>query len=121
MDERAADAAKASQKRDTYPSSETESRGTSDGMVSVGTANLSGKPQTVENVGNILLGVVATTMTSGALYRFTPLRGMIRNGLGWNTNNMSNINGGDIRLYDYAAEPFNQYPGEEHYIGYHPA
>ncbi|KMZ83479.1 hypothetical protein PVMG_00014 [Plasmodium vivax Mauritania I] len=31
--------------------------------------NLSGKSQAVENVGNILLGVVATTMTSGALYR----------------------------------------------------
>ncbi|KMZ88671.1 hypothetical protein PVBG_06101 [Plasmodium vivax Brazil I] len=82
---------------------------------------LSGKPQTVENVGNILLGVVATTMTSGALYRFTPLGGMIRNGLGWNNNNMRNFNGRDIRLYDYASEPFNPYPGEEHYIGYHPA
>ncbi|EDL42721.1 variable surface protein Vir14, putative [Plasmodium vivax] len=81
----------------------------------------SGNPKTVENVGNILLGVVATTMTSGALYRFTPLGGMIRNGLGWNNNNMSNINGGDFRLYDYASEPFNPYPGEEHYIGYHPA
>ncbi|VVA00050.1 PIR protein [Plasmodium vivax] len=71
--------------------------------------------------GNILLGVVATSLTSGALYRFTPLGGMIRNGLGWNNNNMSNINGGDFRLYDYASEPFNPYPGEEHYIGYHPA
>ncbi|EDL42768.1 variable surface protein Vir14, putative [Plasmodium vivax] len=49
------------------------------------------------------------------------LRGMIRNGLGWNTNNMSNINGGGIRLYDYASGPFNPYPGEEHNIGYHPA
>ncbi|KNA00889.1 hypothetical protein PVNG_05816 [Plasmodium vivax North Korean] len=47
--------------------------------------------------------------------------GMIRNGLGWNNNNMRNFNGGDIRLYDYSAEPFNPYPGEEHYIGYHPA
>ncbi|CAI7724058.1 Plasmodium vivax Vir protein, putative [Plasmodium vivax] len=76
---------------------------------------------TVTKAGNVLLGVVITSMTSGALYRFTPLGGMIRNGLGWNTNNMSNINGGDIRLYDYASEPFNPYPGEEHYIGYHPA
>ncbi|KMZ83188.1 hypothetical protein PVBG_06024 [Plasmodium vivax Brazil I] len=99
--------------------SESEER---DGAMMPGDApKLSGKPQTVENVGNILLGVVATTMTSGALYRFTPLGGMIRNGLGWNTNNMSNINGGDIRLYDYASESFNTYPGEEHYIGYQPA
>ncbi|CAI7717822.1 PIR protein [Plasmodium vivax] len=82
---------------------------------------LSGKPHNVRMYGNVLLGVVATSMTSGALYRFTPLGGMIRNGLGWNTNNMSNINGGDIRLYDYASGPFNPYPGEEHYIGYHPA
>ncbi|KMZ76713.1 hypothetical protein PVIIG_05712 [Plasmodium vivax India VII] len=34
---------------------------------------------------------------------------------------MRNFNGGDIRLYDYTSEPFNPYPGEEHYIGYHPA
>ncbi|CAI7723945.1 PIR protein [Plasmodium vivax] len=80
-----------------------------------------GNPHTVTKFGNVFLGVVATTMTSGALYRFTPLGGMIRNGLGWNTNNMRNFNGGDIRLYDYASEPFNPYPGEEHYIGYHPA
>ncbi|CAI7718332.1 PIR protein [Plasmodium vivax] len=91
------------------------------GMMPVGPSNLNGNPKTVENVGNILLGVVATTMTSGALYRFTPLGGMIRNGLGWNNNNMRNFNGGDIRLYDYASDSFNPYPGEEHYIGYHPA
>ncbi|VVA00130.1 PIR protein [Plasmodium vivax] len=76
---------------------------------------------TVNKAGNVLLGVVITSMTSGALYRFTPLGGMIRNGLGWNTNNMRNFNGDDIRLYDYASGPFNPYPGEEHYIGYHPA
>ncbi|VUZ99661.1 PIR protein [Plasmodium vivax] len=76
---------------------------------------------TVTKAGNVLLGVVITSMTSGALYKFTPLGVMIRNGLGWNNNNMSNINGGDIRLYDYASESFNPYPGEEHYIGYHPA
>ncbi|SCA59714.1 Plasmodium vivax Vir protein, putative [Plasmodium vivax] len=91
------------------------------GMMPVGPSNLNGNPKTVENVGNILLGVVATTMTSGALYRFTPLGGMIRNGLGWNNNNMRNFNGGDIGLYDYTSESFNPYPGEEHYIGYHPA
>ncbi|KMZ94650.1 hypothetical protein PVMG_02539 [Plasmodium vivax Mauritania I] len=37
--------------------------------LSVGNPHLNGKPQSVENVGHIFLGVVATTMTSGALYR----------------------------------------------------
>ncbi|CAG9474501.1 unnamed protein product [Plasmodium vivax] len=103
------------------PNGETESRGTSDSMVSDGDPNSNGNPHNVRMYGNVLLGVVATSMTSGALYRFTPLGGIIRNGLGWNTNNMININGGDIRLYDYASDSFNPYPGEEHYIGYHPA
>ncbi|SCA60584.1 Plasmodium vivax Vir protein, putative [Plasmodium vivax] len=101
--------------------SETDSGETDGPMKTFDPPKLSGKSQTVENVGNILLGVVATTMTSGALYRFTPLGGMIRNGLGWNNNNMRNFNGGDIGLYDYASGSFNPYPGEEHYIGYHPA
>ncbi|KMZ96032.1 hypothetical protein PVNG_06351 [Plasmodium vivax North Korean] len=103
------------------PNGETESRGTSDSMVSDGDPNSNGNPHNVRMYGNVLVGVVATSMTSGALYRFTPLGGIIRNGLGWNTNNMININGGDIRLYDYASDSFNPYPGEEHYIGYHPA
>ncbi|VVA00393.1 PIR protein [Plasmodium vivax] len=95
---------------------------TADGTSSPDASKLKGEGNhTVTKTGNILLGVVATSMTSGALYKFTPLGGMIRNGLGWNNNNMRNFNGGDIRLYDYSAEPFNPYPGEEHYIGYHPA
>ncbi|SCA81986.1 Plasmodium vivax Vir protein, putative [Plasmodium vivax] len=100
---------------------ESDSEDTDDRMKPDDAPKLSGKSQNVRMYGNVLLGVVATSMTSGALYRFTPLGGMIRNGLGWNNNNMSNINGGDFRLYDYASEPFNPYPGEEHYIGYHPA
>ncbi|CAI7724056.1 Plasmodium vivax Vir protein, putative [Plasmodium vivax] len=120
--ERDAAAAKASQRGGTYPSRVINSEGTPVGMVPVvASQNLSGNPQTVENVGNIFLGVVATTMTSGALYRFTPLGNMLRNIFGWNTNNMRNFNGGDIRLYDYASDSFNPYPGEEHNIGYHPA
>ncbi|KMZ88467.1 hypothetical protein PVBG_05425 [Plasmodium vivax Brazil I] len=72
--------------------------------------------------GNILLGVVATSLTSGALYRFTPLGNMLRNGFGRN-HNMRNFNGGDNGLFNYASESFNPYLGgaEEHYIGYHPA
>ncbi|KMZ82506.1 hypothetical protein PVIIG_05367 [Plasmodium vivax India VII] len=109
--------------------SETDSGETDGPMKTFDPPNLSGNPKTVENVGNVLLGVVATSMTSGALYRvniisliqINRIRGIIRNGLGWNNNNMRNFNGGDIRLYDYASEPFNPYPGEEHYIGYHPS
>ncbi|KMZ77221.1 hypothetical protein PVIIG_05880 [Plasmodium vivax India VII] len=70
--------------------------------------------------GNVFLGVVVTSMTSGALYKFTPLGNMLRNRFGWN-NNMRNFNGGDNGLFDYASEAFNPYSGEEHYIGYHPA
>ncbi|KMZ89393.1 hypothetical protein PVBG_05989, partial [Plasmodium vivax Brazil I] len=102
---------------------ETDSEETDDRMMTFDPPKFSGNPHTVTKFGNVFLGVVATTMTSGALYRFTPLGGMIRNGLRWNNNNMGNFNGGDIRLYDYASEPFNPYSGagEEHYIGYHPA
>ncbi|SCA60720.1 Plasmodium vivax Vir protein, putative [Plasmodium vivax] len=77
----------------------------------------------VTKTGNILLGVVATSMTSGALYKFTPLGRMLRNGFGWNDNNMRNIHGGEYGLFDYAPESFNPHTGggEEHYIGYHPA
>ncbi|KMZ96408.1 hypothetical protein PVNG_05870 [Plasmodium vivax North Korean] len=72
--------------------------------------------------GDVLLGVVATTMTSGALYKFTPLGNMLRNRFGW-SNNMRNMHGGDNGLFDYGPESFNPYSGgaEEHYIGYHPA
>ncbi|KNA00984.1 hypothetical protein PVNG_03091 [Plasmodium vivax North Korean] len=73
----------------------------------------------VTNSGNVLLGVVITSMTSGALYKFTPLGRMLRNGLGLNRNN---INVHDNGLFDYASGPFNPYSGgEEHYIGYHQA
>ncbi|VUZ93662.1 PIR protein [Plasmodium vivax] len=71
---------------------------------------------------NVFLGVVVTSMTSGALYKFTPLGNMLRNRFGWNSN-MRNFNGGDNGLFDYASESFNPFSGgaEEHYIGYHPA
>ncbi|CAG9480085.1 unnamed protein product [Plasmodium vivax] len=71
--------------------------------------------------GNAFLGVVVTSMTSGALYKFTPLGSMLRNRFGRNNNNMRNLNIGDNGLFDYASESFNPYTGEEHYIGYHPA
>ncbi|KMZ88741.1 Plasmodium vivax Vir protein, putative [Plasmodium vivax] len=111
------------QREHTITARETDSEETDGRMKPFNPPNLSGKSDNVRMYGNVLLGVVATSMTSGALYRFTPLGSVIRNGLGWNNNNMSNINGGDIRLYDYTSESFNPYSGggEEHYIGYHPA
>ncbi|SCA59868.1 Plasmodium vivax Vir protein, putative [Plasmodium vivax] len=123
IDERAAAALEDPQKEDTFPAGETDSEAQSDDTLPLSTQSLPQKSHTVENVGNILFGVVATSMTSGALYRFTPLGNMIRNGLGWNSNNMRNFNGGDFRLYDYASEPFIPYTGsgEEHIIGYQPA
>ncbi|CAG9485334.1 unnamed protein product [Plasmodium vivax] len=75
----------------------------------------------VGKFGDVFLGVVATTMTAGGLYKFTPVGRMLRNGFGWNNSNMSNLNGVDNGLYGYASEAFNPYSGEEHYIGYHPA
>ncbi|VVA00225.1 PIR protein [Plasmodium vivax] len=82
--------------------------------------NDSSPPST--QAGNVFLGVVVTSMTSGALYKFTPLGNMLRNRFGWNSN-MRNFNGGDNGLFDYASGSFNPYSGgaEEHYIGYHQA
>ncbi|CAI7719040.1 Plasmodium vivax Vir protein, putative [Plasmodium vivax] len=99
---------------------EPDSEEEPDDIKPFGAPKLNENPHNVRMYGNVLLGVVATSMTSGALYRFTPLGNMIRNGLGWNNNNMRNFNGGDNGLFDYASESFNPYPGEEHYIGYHP-
>ncbi|VUZ99570.1 PIR protein [Plasmodium vivax] len=94
----------ARQRGNTPSDSEAKSRETSDGMI----------PFILKNFTKIINLIILN---------FTPLGNMLRNRFGWNTNNMSNINGGDIRLYDYASESFNPYSGgaEEHYIGYHPA
>ncbi|EDL42638.1 variable surface protein Vir4, putative [Plasmodium vivax] len=101
----------------------------SSGMSTSSEVSAGGSPLTRDGThpatktGDILLGVVATSLTSGALYRFTPLGRIIRNGLGWNNNNMRNMHGSEYGLFDYAPESFNPYTGggEEHYIGYQPA
>ncbi|VUZ99871.1 PIR protein [Plasmodium vivax] len=75
----------------------------------------------VTNASNAFLGVVVTSMTSGFLYKFTPLGTHLRNRFRYNRNAIG-INRGDNGLFDYATESFNPYPGgEEHYIGYQPA
>ncbi|SCA59684.1 VIR protein [Plasmodium vivax] len=90
-------------------------------MRSASAQNLSENSYAVGKFGDVFLGVVATTMTAGGLYKFTPVGRMLRNGFGWNNSNMSNLNGVDHGLYGYASEAFNPYSGEEHYIGYHQA
>ncbi|VUZ99455.1 PIR protein [Plasmodium vivax] len=105
----------------TVLSEEPQPELAADGIFSPDASKLKGDGNhPVTKSGNILLGVVVTSMTSGALYKFTPLGNMLRNRFGWN-NNMRNFNGGDNGLFDYASEAFNPYSGEEHYIGYHPA
>ncbi|CAG9474525.1 unnamed protein product [Plasmodium vivax] len=90
-------------------------------MRSASAQNLSENSYAVGKFGDVFLGVVATTMTAGGLYKFTPVGRMLRNGFGWNNSNMSNLNGVDHGLYGYASEAFNPYSGEEHYNGYHQA
>ncbi|CAI7717569.1 VIR protein [Plasmodium vivax] len=86
------------------------------------TENPNPSTSTGAKAGNVFLGVVVTSMASGALYKFTPLGNMLRNGFGRN-NNMRNFNGVDNGIYGYAPESFYPYSGgaQEHYIGYHPA
>ncbi|CAG9481988.1 unnamed protein product [Plasmodium vivax] len=76
--------------------------------------------QSASNLGNAFLGVVVTSMTSGFLYKFTPLGTRIRNGLLWNNNNISNLNANGDELF--VQESYSPYSGEEqHLIGYHPS
>ncbi|KMZ90597.1 hypothetical protein PVMG_05744 [Plasmodium vivax Mauritania I] len=70
MNKRKADERSVAQRGNIHSGREPISEDSSVNMLTVGASqNLSGKSQTADNVGNILLGVVATTMTSGALYR----------------------------------------------------
>ncbi|KMZ79968.1 hypothetical protein PVIIG_04223 [Plasmodium vivax India VII] len=73
--------------------------------------------------GDILLGAIVTSMTSGAIYKFTPFGKRLQNRFGSNRNTVHNINGEVSGLFDYASEPFNPYldGAGEHQIGYHPA
>ncbi|KNA00930.1 hypothetical protein PVNG_05360 [Plasmodium vivax North Korean] len=69
MQEREADATRVSHNGGTFEGREPNSEDSDGRMMPDDAPKFSGNPKTVENVGNILLGVVATTMTSGALYR----------------------------------------------------
>ncbi|KMZ83468.1 hypothetical protein PVBG_05585 [Plasmodium vivax Brazil I] len=67
--ERDAAALSIPQLRDEHSVNEPNSEGTDAGMKPFDDPNLSGNPHTVTKLGNVFLGVVATSMTSGALYR----------------------------------------------------
>ncbi|SCA60071.1 Plasmodium vivax Vir protein, putative [Plasmodium vivax] len=123
IDERAAAASEDPQKVDTFPAGETNPKAPPADTLPRSTQNLPEKSHTVTKIGNVLLGVVATSMTSGVLYRFTPLGRRLRSGYGSNRNIVSNLNGADNGLFYYASESYNPYSGhgEEHYMGYHPA
>ncbi|KMZ95048.1 hypothetical protein PVMG_06030 [Plasmodium vivax Mauritania I] len=84
------------------------------------TRNSSPTIESSSNFGNAFLGVVLTSMTSGFLYKFTPLGTRIRNALLWNNNNISNLNANGDELF--VQESYSPYSGEEqHLIGYHPS
>ncbi|VVA00332.1 PIR protein [Plasmodium vivax] len=96
----------------------TQLKGTPDSDLSGTTSNSFPGIQSVSDMGNVFLGVVVTSMTSGFLYKFTPLGTRIRNGLLWNNNNISNLNTNSYELF--VQESYSPYSGEEqHYIGYH--
>ncbi|KMZ76764.1 hypothetical protein PVIIG_05845 [Plasmodium vivax India VII] len=67
--EREADASSALQKAKVHSVNEFDSEDSDDRMRPDDGPKFSGNPHTVTKLGNVLLGVVATSMTSGALYR----------------------------------------------------
>ncbi|CAI7723931.1 Plasmodium vivax Vir protein, putative [Plasmodium vivax] len=75
-----------------------------------------------DTYGNVLLEVVATSMTSGMIFKFTPLERRFRNGFGWNNYAPSNVNGEGNMLFAETHDPFSPHSEErEHHIGYLPA
>ncbi|SCA60354.1 VIR protein [Plasmodium vivax] len=75
-----------------------------------------------DTYGNVLLEVVATSMTSGMIFKFTPLGRRFRNGLGWNNYSASNLNDEGNMLFAQTHDPFSPHSEErEHHIGYLPA
>ncbi|KMZ95050.1 hypothetical protein PVMG_06032 [Plasmodium vivax Mauritania I] len=69
MQESAASSPSVSQLGKVLLGNEPNSEEADDRKMTFDPPNLSGNPHTVTKFGNVLLGVVATTMTSGALYR----------------------------------------------------
>ncbi|KMZ95230.1 hypothetical protein PVMG_05148 [Plasmodium vivax Mauritania I] len=69
MKERAAAAPSVLQRVNTPSDSDPNSDDRDGRMMTYDAPKLSGNPHTVTKLGNVLLGVVATSMTSGALYR----------------------------------------------------
>ncbi|CAI7723998.1 Plasmodium vivax Vir protein, putative [Plasmodium vivax] len=96
---------------------------TSDEMPSQLAATLRGRiPNTPIKYGDLLLGVVVTSITLGALYRFKPYRRRLRNGFGWNSTPIGHINEGGNGLLAQVLDAHNPLSGDsaEHFIGYTP-
>ncbi|KMZ95251.1 variable surface protein Vir4 [Plasmodium vivax Mauritania I] len=86
-------------------------------------ATLRGRiPNTPIKYGDLLLGVVVTSITSGVLYRFKPYRRRLRNGFGWNSTPISTLNEGGNGLLAQVLDAHNPLSGDgaEHFIGYTP-
>ncbi|EDL42357.1 variable surface protein Vir4, putative [Plasmodium vivax] len=72
--------------------------------------------------GDVLLGVVVTSMTSGFLYKFTPIGKRLSNRFGRKRMIGSILNEENNALFDYTSDSYNPGYGDiEHYIGYHQA
>ncbi|SCA60195.1 VIR protein [Plasmodium vivax] len=103
--------------------SEERSKGDSHGQGLSGSTFFSGQnSDSTKTFGNVFLGVVVTSMTSGMLYKFTPLGRRFRNGLGWNNYTASDLNNEERMLFAQTHDPFSPHSEErEHHIGYLPA
>ncbi|CAG9483630.1 unnamed protein product [Plasmodium vivax] len=86
-------------------------------------ATLRGRiPNTPIKYGDLLLGIVVTSITSGALYRFKTYRRRLRNGFGWNGTPIGHLNEGGNGLLAQVLDAHNPLSGDgaEHFIGYTP-
>ncbi|GAB69445.1 hypothetical protein PCYB_001930, partial [Plasmodium cynomolgi strain B] len=80
------------------------------------------KSDSTKTFGYVFLGVVVPSMTSGLLYKFTPLGSRLRNGFEWIKYKVSNVNEEENILFSQKHESFNPNNDDrEHYIGYHTA
>ncbi|VVA00241.1 PIR protein [Plasmodium vivax] len=99
------------------------SKGVSHGQGLLASTPFSGQnSNSTKTFGNVFLRVVVTSMTSGMLYKFTPLGRRFRNGLGWNNYTASDLNNEERMLFAQTHDPFSPHSEErEHHIGYLPA
>ncbi|CAI7718607.1 Plasmodium vivax Vir protein, putative [Plasmodium vivax] len=78
-------------------------------------------PRIAKQAGDVFLGVIVTSMTSGFLYRFTPLGKRLNRRFGSKNRPINVLSEGVDELYSYTPESNNFFyeGGQEHNIGYH--